>query len=159
MQTRTFLSIVFIIVLFCLTNSVFAQMNKAYEMANGLARERLAKEDSSNIEILENLDQSDVVVVSGTYDHIHLVLQSLKIPFVSIQADQLPEVTLKPHQTVFVNCASSFPPEGARILSTFVTGGGQMISTDWALVNVIEVAFPNIHCLQPTPYRRRSCSH
>lgn len=120
-----------------------AQMKEAYELANGMVREKLRSESTENIQILDNLKENDVVVVNGTYDHIHLVLESLKIPFVSIDHNQLLRVELEPHQTVFVNCASTFHPEAARKLADFVSRGGQLITTDWALRNVLEVAFPN----------------
>ena len=133
----------FLLLIICLTNQLQAQMKDAYEMANEMVRERLKKESADNIQILDDLKKTDVIVVEGTYDHIHLVLESLKIPFVSIHQNQLMEAELKPHQTVFVNCASGFPPDAARKLATFVQQGGQLITTDWALKNVLEVAFPN----------------
>ncbi|OJJ21319.1 hypothetical protein BKI52_12215 [marine bacterium AO1-C] len=116
------------------------KMKKAYRLAKNLLKDRLNSEDK---DLLENVDQTDVVVVSGTYDHIHLVLKHLNLPFVEVNHDQFLGVNLKPDQTVFVNCASSFPPEGARKLATFVSQGGQLITTDWALKNVLEVGFPN----------------
>ncbi|HAS41293.1 MAG TPA: hypothetical protein DCS93_12480 [Microscillaceae bacterium] len=115
-------------------------MKKAYRLAKNLLKDRLNNEDK---DLLENIDQTDVVVVSGTYDHIHLVLKHLNLPFVEVNHNQFLGVNLKPDQTVFVNCASSFPPEGARKLATFVSQGGQLITTDWALKNVLEVGFPN----------------
>lgn len=118
-------------------------METAYKLANEMVRERLMKEGTDNIRILDDLKKNDVIVVNGTYDHIALVLQSLRIPFAAIEHNQLLEAQLEPHQTIFVNCASSFSPEAARKLATFVSEGGQLITTDWALRNVIEVAFPN----------------
>lgn len=118
------------------------KMAESYKMANKLLRDRLENEDKENIDILESLDKSDVVVVDGTYDHIHLVLKHISMPHVRINHNQLLEAKLKPSQTVFVNCASEFPAEGARKLAGFVASGGQLITTDWALKNVLEVGFP-----------------
>ena len=120
-----------------------AQMNEAYDMAGKMVRSKLEKEDAENIKILDDLNEADIIVVGGTYDHIHQVLQSMHIPFMSISQSQLLKAELKPFHTVFVNCASSFPAEGAHKLARFVKSGGQLITTDWALKNVIEVAFPN----------------
>lgn len=120
-----------------------AQMEEAYKLANEIVREKLSREDKANIRILDDLTKNDIIVVNGTYDHISQVLTSLKIPFAEIDQNQLLQADLKPHQTIFVNCASEFPAEGARKLATFVSNGGQLITTDWALKNVIEVAFPN----------------
>jgi hypothetical protein len=131
------------IILLLFTTKTKAQMEAAYKLANDMVRERLMKEGAENIKILDDLKKNDVIVVNGTYDHIAMVLESLRIPFAGIDHNQLLNATLEPHQTIFVNCASSFPPEAARKLATFVAEGGQLITTDWALKNVIEVAFPN----------------
>jgi hypothetical protein len=146
--------LVFIMLAFAfltVTTQTHAQMEEAYELANEMVRERLHNESKDNLKILDNLKDNDVIVVNGTYDQIDMVLSSLKIPFVSIRQDQLTTATLEPHQTIFVNCASAFPPEAARKLATFVTEGGQLITTDWALKNVIEVAFPNMIAFNNKP--------
>lgn len=136
---RTYCTVLFILI----STLTHAQMDQAYKLANEMVREKLQRECRGNIKILDELKKNDVIVVNGTYDHIHMVLESLGIPFASIDHNDLMKVTLEPHQTVFVNCASSFPEEAARKLATFVSQGGQLITTDWALKNVIEVAFPN----------------
>lgn len=118
------------------------KMQNAYDISNEIVKERLAQEDKENIEILESIKSEDLVVVDGTYDHIHQVLSALKMPFTRVSQNQLMAMELKPSQTVFVNCASNFPPEAARKLASFVQAGGQLITTDWALQNVLEVGFP-----------------
>ncbi|MCY3412629.1 MAG: hypothetical protein INQ03_13410 [Candidatus Heimdallarchaeota archaeon] len=118
------------------------EMETAYKLGSKLVKDRLEMEDKENIEILEELDDNDTICITGTYDHIHLVLRHSGIPFKEISADQLGQVKLRPDMTVFVNCASSFPEDKARMLSEFVFSGGQLITTDWALQNVLEVAFP-----------------
>lgn len=142
---------IFALLLF-LSNTVFSQvegsnsqMSEAYDIANKLVKKRLQDEDPANIKVLESLKESDIIVVSGTYDHIHIVLKNMGVPFMQISREQLVSdaVKLKPHQTVFVNCPSSFPKEGAHKLEKFVKSGGQLITTDWALKYVIEEAFPN----------------
>lgn len=119
-------------------------MGKAYEISNEIVKDRLHSEDEDNKRIIEDISSTDLVVIDGTYDHIHLVLSYLKLPFVRLRQDQVATADLNPHQTVFVNCAGSFPPEGARKLATFVAQGGQLITTDWALNSLLEPAFPGI---------------
>ncbi|RMG28546.1 MAG: hypothetical protein D6732_18540 [Methanobacteriota archaeon] len=119
-----------------------SKMNKAYKISSNLVRNRLILEDEMNAKRLERISESDIIVVRGTYDHIHLVLKSLNIPFIEIDEQELRHFKLNPRQTVFVNCASSNDPQTGRILSTFVNEGGQLITTDWALKHVIEVGFP-----------------
>lgn len=120
------------------------KMKKAYELANALVRDRLKSEDAENLALLDTISGEDVVVVDGTYDHIHLVLESIGLPFLRVDHNGLMKLLLRPDQTVFVNCASNFPAEGARKLATFVAKGGQLITTDWALKNVLEAGFPGV---------------
>lgn len=125
-------------------NPPTSTMGKAYEISGSMVKDRLHTEDGDNKRIIEDISSSDLVVIDGTYDHIHLVLSCLKLPFIRLDHQQLLTAELKPHQTVFVNCASSFPVEGARKLATFVVHGGQLITTDWALEKVLEPAFPGV---------------
>jgi hypothetical protein len=120
-----------------------AKMGAAYKLASSLVRDRLEKEDEENIEILDTMNESDVLVVEGQYDHIHLVLKHSNIPFMRVQPNQFDDLDLRPDQTIFVNCAGSFPDQMNRKLAGFVADGGQLITTDWALKSVIEQAFPN----------------
>lgn len=61
------------------------KMKKAYRLAKNLLKDRLDNDDK---DLLDNIEQSDVVVVSGTYDHIHLVLTHLNLPFVEVNHNQ-----------------------------------------------------------------------
>ena len=95
-----------------------------------------------DVKILDTVKDTDIVCVRGTYDHIHLVLEAIDIPFSHVSPSSLMSMELKPEQTVYVNCASTFPKEAALKLEKFVSSGGQLITTDWALQNVLQVAFP-----------------
>lgn len=119
------------------------QMKDAYELGSRLVRDRLEAESKENLELLDEIDKNDVIVVPGTYDHIHLVLKHSDIPYLEVSPDMLSSTKFRPDQTIFVNCASNFPSESARALAGFVASGGQLITTDWALQNVLEVAFPS----------------
>jgi hypothetical protein len=143
MQKQSVKSMLFLFLLAGITVPCQAQMDQAYKLANEIVREKLEREDEENIRILNGLKMNDVVVVEGDYDHIDLVMESLKIPFTRLDAKSLNRVTLEPHQTVFVNCAGSFPKGAIHKLAAFVQQGGQLITTDWALLHVIEQAFPN----------------
>jgi len=114
-------------------------MADAYDLGSAMAREQLSTEDK---QLLEGIQNDTVIVVPGSFDHIHQVLANLKIPFTTVQQHELINYPLRPNdQTVYVNCASSFPHEAAHRLRQFVNDGGHLITTDWALKNVLEVAF------------------
>lgn len=118
-------------------------MTTAYNISNKIVRERIEQEAPEDVAILDSVAESDIVCVRGTYDHIHLVLKAIDVPFAHVTPAQLLKMDLKPDQTVYVNCPSSFPPEAAKKLSGFVESGGMLITTDWALKYVLEVGFPN----------------
>ena len=119
------------------------EMNIAYNAANFIVRDRIMTENPEDIAVLDSMNKSDIIVVRGTYDHIHLVLEAVGIPFMTAKPADLMKMELRPEQTIYVNCPSTFPPNSAKKLEKFVKAGGQLITTDWALKNVIEVAFPN----------------
>ena len=107
-----------------------------------LVRERMERENPEDVAILDSIKDTDIICVRGTFDHIHLVLQAIGIPFAHVDPHSLTRMELKPEQTVYVNCPASFPRDAAMKLRKFVEAGGQLITTDWALKHVVEVAFP-----------------
>lgn len=117
-------------------------MSDAYKVSNMLVRERLERENPEDVSILDSIKDSDIICVKGTFDHIHLVLEAIGKPFLHVEPHTLLSMDLTPDQTVYVNCPKKFPKEAALRLREFVKDGGQLITTDWALRNVLEVAFP-----------------
>lgn len=102
----------------------------------------MERENPDDVALLDSVKDSDIVCVKGTFDHIHLVLEAIGIPFSHVSPNTLLKMDLKPEQTVYVNCPSTFPAEVAQKLRGFVEAGGQLITTDWALKHVLERAFP-----------------
>ena len=119
------------------------EMNIAYNAANFIVRDRIMTENPEDIAVLDSMNKSDIIVVRGTFDHIHLVLEAVGVPFMTVDPVDLMKMELHPEQTIYINCPSTFPQDSAKKLEKFVKAGGQLITTDWALKNVIEVAFPN----------------
>lgn len=119
-----------------------SEMSAAYKVSNQLVRERMERDNPEDVAILDTVKGSDIICVRGTFDHIHLVLSAIGVPFDHVDPHQLMKMDLKPEQTIYVNCPSSFPKEVALKLRKFVEDGGMLITTDWALKHVIEVAFP-----------------
>ena len=118
------------------------RMKDAYAVSKKLVYSRLKNEEKENIRILEDLNDTDIIVVKGSFDHIHQVLDLLDMPYKMITDMQLPKLNLRADQTIFVNCPSSFSPVAARKIRTFVEQGGQLITTDWGIKHVLEQAFP-----------------
>ncbi len=114
----------------------------AYRAGADIARTRMGREAPASAEALEAVEASDVVVVAGCYDHVEQVLGALEVPFQVIQQGQLEEVNLRPEQILIVNCPGEMTPGEIARVRDFVAAGGTLFTTDWALGNVIEQAFP-----------------
>ncbi|MDJ0522131.1 MAG: hypothetical protein QNJ90_08670 [Planctomycetota bacterium] len=97
---------------------------------------------------LDDLDEDDILVVAGSFDHIHRVLDALRIKYVrkapwSLLAPKVEDFST--YKAVFWNCGESL---GRRRMATigaklkeFVRSGGYLFTTDWGVANVLPYAF------------------
>ena len=113
-------------------------MQQAYRIGGALALEKLSHSDQISI---KNMPDDAIVIVPGTYDHIDRVLNSLNIKYITVERNQVSTYPFRNNQTVYINCASSFPVEAAQRLRQEVEKGLHIITTDWALTHVLQVAF------------------
>ena len=58
---------------------------KAYLSGASIAMDRMASEVPLDAEALAAVVESDVVVVSGSYDHVERVLDALEVPYSTVQ--------------------------------------------------------------------------
>ncbi|HBP23836.1 MAG TPA: hypothetical protein DEA08_39420 [Planctomycetes bacterium] len=114
-------------------------MIEGYRSAAKLTRSRIA---ASRPEDLEHLSQTQVVVVRGCYDQGGQVFDLCQIPATRIQAEQVAAARFNPDQILFVNCPGDIDARGLAKIESFVAQGGMLVTTDWALTNVIERVFP-----------------
>ncbi len=87
------------------------------------------------------IEEGDVTVVRGTYDHIEKLLDKIKVPYATINSEEItPSLQTK---VLFVNCKeySSAPETQVVATKKYVENGGRLVSTDWAL-SLVERAFP-----------------
>ncbi|MDP7266314.1 MAG: hypothetical protein QGH39_12235 [Candidatus Thermoplasmatota archaeon] len=119
-----------------------AKMKASYKAGAFFTMLKMEKKDPESAKALKEVTEADVVVVDGTYDHAHLVLELAGIPFVRINTANMDTIKLRPDQTLFINCPGQVSDMAIRKIVTFVNGGGLLITTDWALKHVIERAFP-----------------
>jgi hypothetical protein len=125
----------------CLTIPALA--DEASEKAAGaLLEAKLAHEKPADLAILKAVAGKDIVVVRGSMDHIEQVLAAAKIRHTVVEPDQVAALDLKAEQIVMVDCPGIMPDAGVRRLERFVRAGGLLYTTDWALLNVIQKAFP-----------------
>ena len=126
------------------TDTRGAKRRRAYQAGGRIARERMTREAPMNAAALDAIEASDIVVVEGCYDHVELVLGALELPYQTIQAGHLHRVHLRPDQLLVINCPGQLPAPEIVQVRDFVAAGGTLFSTDWALRNVLEPAFPGL---------------
>lgn len=115
-------------------------MKGVFKLAGDVLRSKLERESPVNAEILKTVDDDDVVVLYGTMDQVQDVLETANIPFRLIHS--LDEIDLSPQQLLIINCPGDISDVGIEKVRAFVHGGGNLVTTDWALHNVVERAFP-----------------
>jgi len=126
---------------------------KAYRAGARMAKERITREAPLDAAALEAVEASDVIVVSGQYDHVEQVLGALETPFTQVARGQLSQVELRREQLLIVNCPGELPSRDVARIRDFVTIGGSLFTTDWALRNVVERAFPGTVAYNDRPTR------
>ena len=115
---------------------------RAYSAGANIARNRMATEAPLAAEALAAIQESDIVAVTGCYDHVERVLGALDVPYQTVEPGLLRQVRLRPDQMVIVNCPGKLTGPEIVQIRDFVAAGGTLFTTDWALRNVIEPAFP-----------------
>jgi hypothetical protein len=129
------------------------RMTRAYQTAGSGVRSKLRREAPADEAVLAGLRDQDTVVVRGQYDFAENVLRALGVPFALAQPDHLGHAQLRPDQTVLVNCPGHLGRRGVTAVRHFVEQGGCLITTDWALVHVLEAGFPGLMTYNRTPTR------
>jgi hypothetical protein len=117
-------------------------MENAYRIAQELLKDRLKDVNPEAYQELQDIKEADVIVIGGTYDFIQNVLAMADTPHLLIGPRDLEKAQLRPDQVIFINCPGKLSPLGLRKLKTFVSSGGFLFTTDWALKHVLEEAFP-----------------
>ena len=115
---------------------------RAEKAAAELLHRRLRNESPEDVALLRAVKGRMVVVVDGSMDHIQQVLSAARIEHTLIQPDAVAAFPLKSNMIVMVNCPGVMPDAAVARLQRFVRAGGLLYTTDWALKNVIEKAFP-----------------
>ncbi len=125
--------------------------NNAYKFAASIVKEEMRRDAPLTAEALTEIIESDLVVVGGCYDHVERVLSALEVPFKKVSDQQLSDLKLNPEQLLIINCPGNLPDFSLRQVAKFVESGGTLFTTDWALRNVIEQAFPGVIEYNDTP--------
>lgn len=112
------------------------------QAAAKLLEAKMKSEDPSAFQVLKAVQGRDIVVVQGSMDHIEQILAAARIRHTLITPEQVGGFDLRGDQILMVNCPGNIPKRGLRRIEKFVRAGGLLYTTDWALLNVIQAAFP-----------------
>lgn len=88
------------------------------------------------------LDPIEVVEVKGQWDKADRTLKNLGIPHTTIGSGQLDRIGLSRSKVLVINCAGMLDRESLQGIRDFVTRGGYLLTTDWALDNMLRQTFP-----------------
>jgi len=97
---------------------------------------------ATNPGVLENATKEQVVEIKGEWDDCAHALRTFGIPYTRVPAKKFSELNLDRVKIVVVNCEGHLPNEAILSLRRYVAMGGYLLTTDWALQNVVEKAFP-----------------
>ena len=117
-------------------------MDRAYAIADELIKDQLRDKAPEVLDAIESMDEADILVVEGVHDHIQQVLKVAGTRFALVDAPALSTAELRRDQVMFVNCGAKFDRKALSRIRTFVEDGGFIFTTDWALRDVLEKAFP-----------------
>jgi len=93
--------------------------------------------------LLRRLKKSDLLVARGHYDKIEETLRLLTLPYDSVPMVRLDRMDFKGRKVLIVNCSNETLAEKTiERIRRFVKEGGYLLTTDWAVANVLERAFP-----------------
>ncbi|MBD3342357.1 MAG: hypothetical protein GF353_24870 [Candidatus Lokiarchaeota archaeon] len=120
----------------------FKKMKKAYQASSKLMEKRMEKERPKDLAILKEVKDSSIIVITGSYDKIELVLDLIKVPYALIQPNELDSIELRSDQILIINCPGNISSIALEKVKEFVKKGGFLFTTDWALLNVLEKIFP-----------------
>ncbi|MFW9877804.1 MAG: hypothetical protein ACFFG0_32380 [Candidatus Thorarchaeota archaeon] len=122
----------------------FKKMEQAYKASSKILEKRMAKERPIDLEILQKVKESSIIIVSGSYDKVEMVLDMIKVPYVLVQPEEVSQIELKPDQILIINCPGNIYDDVLPNIKEFVKQGGFLFTTDWALLNILEKIFPEL---------------
>lgn len=114
-----------------------SRRNDADKNAENEKNKRYAKQRRTQEGGVEILQKSRIVVVTGAWDKVQIVLGHLAIPHTLLRAQQLKDQGLNPNQTILVNCEGNMDSDTRERVQWFVNVGGYLMTTDWALTKTI----------------------
>jgi len=83
-----------------------------------------------------------VIDVAGRWDHADKTLTKFGINYTEIRSGDISPQILAGARVLIINCAGEVKRDRLQFIRDFVQRGGYLLSTDWALNNMLEQTFP-----------------
>jgi hypothetical protein len=95
--------------------------------------------------LLGSLDPRRVHICQGCYDHVEKVLDLMGIRYDALKPEEVAAAPLAADGLLVIDCGvDRLDADAAASVRRFVEAGGYLCTTDWALENVLEPAFPGV---------------
>jgi hypothetical protein len=115
-----------------------------YAAGARLALDGLSDQRPDLADVFARTTARDIVVVEGTMDRVEQILDLLAVPYTRVAPGELARRRLDPSQILIVNCPGEVGTRAVFKVRQFVRAGGTLLSTDWALRNLVQLAFPGM---------------
>jgi hypothetical protein len=89
-----------------------------------------------------SIKKDQIFEVKGSWDDSGHILRSLGIPYTRIGADTLAKTPLPKMRVLVIDCGANLSLEAQRFVNKFVSEGGFLLTTDWALDACLRPCFP-----------------
>lgn len=119
-----------------------AENRYAIASVGQLLRLKIEADSKADLPFLDAVRKSDIVIVEGNYDKVETVLQLAKIPFTLVRQNRLSSLELSPDQILIINCPGRIPVSAFGKIKNFVSEGGYLFTTDWAILFTLQGAIP-----------------
>ncbi|MBI5175636.1 MAG: hypothetical protein HY986_22310 [Candidatus Melainabacteria bacterium] len=86
--------------------------------------------------------KTTIIEVKGQWDDAGHIMRGYGLPFTRITSNKLKETDLAQTRILVVNCGANLDAGAVQRVRDFVSGGGYLLTTDWALDSCLEKAFP-----------------
>lgn len=116
-----------------------SKMDSAYKTTGAIFAQVSTRQSPGLMEELRAIQPGEITVVGGTYDHIEKLMDTLKVPYTLIDSAQM--ATHNGSRVMLVNCKEYGSSGPRKAVQDFVSEGGRLVTTDWAL-SLVSHAFP-----------------
>src|SRR5437763_10653434 len=90
---------------------------------------------------LHAVSSAEVVIVTGSADHMEQVMSRAGVKFALVTPDQLAQTPVRWQQILMINCTAQLSASARERVRRFVNAGGMLYTTDHAVKNLLEPLF------------------